>query len=187
MKELNNFIKSFAAEQGKSADEVTLLANENYWNPYFIIQNYSPLQLLFDEICSLKASKQKLEKSKLETPEKPKSRLLIPKTVASGSQQVKQTVSPEKQKPVDNSLSSSSASSASNCSDSATRTTTSIPNTSSDEIVEDIIESNEKNIVYRDDMDTYGDDENDYEDEENEYYDYDEHNGEPKTHGFTRF
>lgn len=35
------------------------IISENFWNPYVIMENYSPLQMLFDEIYSLKQKQQR--------------------------------------------------------------------------------------------------------------------------------
>ncbi len=37
------------------------IISENFWNPYVIMENYSPLQMLFDEIYSIKQKQQELE------------------------------------------------------------------------------------------------------------------------------
>lgn len=42
------------------------MISENFWNPYVIMQSYSPLQLLFDEIYALK-QKQLLKKAEIKT------------------------------------------------------------------------------------------------------------------------
>ena len=47
-----------------SEDERRMLS-ENFWNPYVIMQNYSPLQMLYDEIYAIK-QRQKLEQEQEE-------------------------------------------------------------------------------------------------------------------------
>ncbi len=47
--------------------EKRTVVSENFWNPYVIMENYSPLQLLFDEIYSLKQKQQKQQQG-LEIP-----------------------------------------------------------------------------------------------------------------------
>lgn len=41
--------------------EKRAIISENFWNPYVIMENYSPLQMLFDEIYSIKQKQQGLE------------------------------------------------------------------------------------------------------------------------------
>ncbi|CAF0765918.1 unnamed protein product [Brachionus calyciflorus] len=103
LKEIENFTRYQANKQGKSYESMSLLVNDNFWNPYFILQNYAPFQLLFDEICLMK-NKNKIEQKNLKN-----SHLKVK------SQNGK-------------SLSTSSNSCSSNYSPSATRTTISVPN-----------------------------------------------------------
>ena len=55
-------------------DSKKLMISENFWNPYVIMQSYSPLQLLFDEIYALK-QKQLLKKAEMKHAEQKKLKL----------------------------------------------------------------------------------------------------------------
>jgi serine/threonine protein kinase len=44
------------------------IISENFWNPYVIMENYSPLQMLFDEIYTLKQKQQQQQQQSLEIP-----------------------------------------------------------------------------------------------------------------------
>jgi len=44
------------------------VVSENFWNPYVIMENYSPLQMLFDEIYTLKQKQQQQQQRGLEIP-----------------------------------------------------------------------------------------------------------------------
>lgn len=61
-KEMQHFVKMSSLPDERENRERQLFIEENYWNPYFIIQNYSPLQLLFDEIYTIKAMQQQQQK-----------------------------------------------------------------------------------------------------------------------------
>jgi serine/threonine protein kinase len=55
LKEMQAFLTCDLIEKkkitsAKEKENLTLLVNENFWNPYFIIENYSPLELLFEEL-----------------------------------------------------------------------------------------------------------------------------------------
>ena len=76
LNEVNNFINKTLETSDKpscppsttdpqqDANEKTKrsIISENFWNPYVIMENYSPLQMLFDEIYSLKQKQGAFEK-----------------------------------------------------------------------------------------------------------------------------
>lgn len=47
------------SDQMSDADK-RLVISDNFWNPYVIMENYSPLQMLFDEIYALKQKQQQM-------------------------------------------------------------------------------------------------------------------------------
>lgn len=73
LKEINMFVaktleSEFKNKQTTKPNEQILsdaekreVISENFWNPYVIIENYSPLQMLFDEIYSMKQKQQELK------------------------------------------------------------------------------------------------------------------------------
>ncbi|RNA30920.1 serine threonine- kinase [Brachionus plicatilis] len=58
LKEVETFTRNRAKVEEKIFENMSLLVNDNFWNPYFIVQNYSPFQLIFDEICAIKNKNQ---------------------------------------------------------------------------------------------------------------------------------
>ena len=60
-KEVENFVnKNMEKDVGLSPEadlQRRAMISENFWNPFVIMQSYSPLQMLFDEIYSLKQKK----------------------------------------------------------------------------------------------------------------------------------
>lgn len=72
LKEVNLFVsKTLEAESAaslianKKADHMSdadkrAIVSENFWNPYVIMENYSPLQMLFDEIYAMKQKQQEI-------------------------------------------------------------------------------------------------------------------------------
>ena len=67
-----------------------MMISENFWNPYVIMQSYSPLQLLFDEIYALK-QKQLAKKNELKL--KNEKAKLVEHAAASGDAEESLTLS----------------------------------------------------------------------------------------------
>jgi serine/threonine protein kinase len=56
-------------QESKGEDDVSIeqkrtMISDNFWNPYVIMQNYSPLEMLFDELYKLKQKQREKEISK---------------------------------------------------------------------------------------------------------------------------
>jgi serine/threonine protein kinase len=62
--EEDEVIEEFNFEKNEDLNKKKAMISENFWNPYVIMQSYSPLQLLFDEIYALK-QKQLLKKAEI--------------------------------------------------------------------------------------------------------------------------
>ena len=60
----DEIIEEFNFEKNEDLNKKKAMISENFWNPYVIMQSYSPLQLLFDEIYALK-QKQLLKKAEM--------------------------------------------------------------------------------------------------------------------------
>lgn len=80
---------SLSSDEDISEVEKRSIISENFWNPYVIMENYSPLQMLFDEIYTLKQKQQQQQQQKgLEIPpRKFKPRQIKANAVKSGDHQ----------------------------------------------------------------------------------------------------
>lgn len=58
--------------------EKRLIISENFWNPYVIMENYSPLQMLFDEIYTMKQKQQELKLKTKTSKLMPQKRVAVP-------------------------------------------------------------------------------------------------------------
>lgn len=169
-KELHTFMQL----HGETPDQ-ELFIMDNYWNPYFIIQNYAPLQLLFDEIYASRNLAAQTKSSSHPTENTNNKRSHAKPQQQQQQQRAKVTtvlvenscppppppppeiqsqplltsqqvvVSPIKSSSKD-SNSSSSAASSSSCS--ATRTTASIPNSSASTAGSDVVVAEPDSISY---------------------------------------
>ena len=88
LKEMRMFVERDLLEKKKitsqkERENLTLLVNENFWNPYFIIENYSPLELLFEELSAGSASSKEVNLPIKVTQHKPRMSRPAPAQTAS--------------------------------------------------------------------------------------------------------